>query len=291
MTEIAVVGAGNMGAAMVARLREVGHAVTVYNRTAARAASLAARTGALAARTAREAAEQASHVIVSLADDAAVLATYRGDDGLAAGLQKHAIVLETSTIHPSTVRRLASDVESRGATLLDTPVSGSVPVVQRGELLVMAGGPSAAVARAEPVFGALAKRVIHVGGQGSGATMKLAVNAVVHALNLALSEALVLAERAGVDRALAYEVFASSAVAAPFVQYKRPAFLAPDGTPVAFSLDLVAKDLDLIDTLAHDVGARMDQLATTRDVVARALAAGLGEHDLSALAGLLREPN
>ncbi len=278
-----------MGAAMVARLREVGHAVTVYNRTAARAASLAIRTGALAARTAREAAERASYIIVSLADDDAVLSAYRGDDGLVAGLRAGAIVLETSTIHPSTVRELASDVEGRSAVLLDTPVSGSVPVVQRGELTVMAGGPAEALARAGPVLGAIAKRVIHLGAQGTGATMKLAVNAVVHALNLALSEALVLAERAGVDRAVAYDVFAAGAVGAPFVQYKRQAFVSPDDTPVAFSLDLVAKDLELIGSLARDVGARMDQLAVTRDVVTQALAAGYGERDLSALAVLLRE--
>jgi 3-hydroxyisobutyrate dehydrogenase-like beta-hydroxyacid dehydrogenase len=119
--------------------------------------------------------------------------------------------------------------------------------------------------------------------------MKLAVNSVVHGLNQALAEALVLAERAGVDRAAAYEVFASSAVAAPFVHYKRDAFEHPETAPVAFMLDLVAKDLDLIDTLAIRVGARMDQLAANRQVVRDALAAGLGEQDLSALAVLLRE--
>ncbi|GAA0926673.1 hypothetical protein GCM10009558_106850 [Virgisporangium aurantiacum] len=97
------------------------------------------------------------------------------------------------------------------------------------------------------MLAAFASRVLHLGPLGSGATMKLVVNGVVHSLNQAVSEALVLAERAGVDRRAAYEVFAASAVAAPFVHYKRAAFEDPDGTPVAFRLDLVAKDLALLE--------------------------------------------
>ena len=112
---------------------------------------------------------------------------------------------------------------------------------------------------------------------------------MVHGLDVALSEALVLAERAGVDRAIAYGVFADSAVAAPFVHYKRDAFVRPEETPVAFSLDLVAKDLDVILGLAAGVGARMDQAETNRAVVARALEAGMAEGDLSAIAVLLRD--
>jgi 3-hydroxyisobutyrate dehydrogenase/2-hydroxy-3-oxopropionate reductase len=118
--------------------------------------------------------------------------------------------------------------------------------------------------------------------------MKLAVNDVVHGLNQALAEALVLAERAGVDRIAAYDVFAASAVAAPYVGYKRDAFLHPEHAPVAFPLDLVAKDLDLISGLAGTVGARMEQLAANRRAVTRALALGYGQRDLSAIAEMLR---
>jgi 3-hydroxyisobutyrate dehydrogenase-like beta-hydroxyacid dehydrogenase len=118
--------------------------------------------------------------------------------------------------------------------------------------------------------------------------MKLAVNTIVHGLNLALSEALVLAEKAGVERTAAYEVFAASAVAAPFVLYKRAAYEHADDTPVAFSLDLVAKDLDLALDLAAQAGVTMEQAAVNRRVVGEAVAAGLGDHDLSALAAFLR---
>ena len=97
-----------------------------------------------------------------------------------------------------------------------------------------------------------------------------------------------LAERAGVERTTEYEVFASGAAAAPFVLYKRAAFERPDETPVAFSLELVAKDLDLILALAQRVGAPMPQADTNRDEVRSALAAGMGKRDMSALAGYLR---
>ena len=285
---VAVIGTGNMGAAMVARLRAHGRPVTVFNRTASRAAALAARTGAEVAASARAAAASAGVVVVSLADDAAVAAVYEGTDWLVAGLRPGAVVAETSTVSPETVRALAGPVSAAGATLLDAPVSGSVPVVERGEVTVLAGGDAAALDAARPVLAAFASRVLHLGPLGSGATMKLVVNGVVHSLNQALSEALVLAERAGIDRRAAYEVFAASAVAAPFVHYKRAAFEEPDGTPVAFRLDLVAKDLALLEALAAANGARMDQADTNRRLVGEALAAGYADRDISAMAVFLR---
>ncbi|HEX2362433.1 MAG TPA: NAD(P)-dependent oxidoreductase [Jiangellaceae bacterium] len=285
---VAVVGIGRMGTAMVGRLVMAGHEVTVYNRTPSRAEAVAASHGVSIAATPREAVAAAEVVVVSLADDAAAQAAYLGPDGLVAGLRTGTVVADTSTVDPATIRALAPEVASRDATLIDTPVSGSVSTVQSGQLLVMAGGDEAALDRALPVLGTFASRVIPLGPLGSGATMKLVVNSMVHALNAALAEALVLAEKAGVERTAAYEVIAASAVAAPFVVYKRAAYEHPDDTPVAFALDLVAKDLDLAARLAARVGAEAPQLATNRAVVQRALEAGLGQADLSALATLFR---
>jgi 3-hydroxyisobutyrate dehydrogenase-like beta-hydroxyacid dehydrogenase len=285
---VAVVGTGRMGAAMVGRLAGAGHDVVVQNRTRARADAVAERSGLRAVDLPREAAEGAEVVVVSLADDAAVRSAYAGPHGVVAGLAPGVVVADTSTVDPATVQALAPYVERAGGVLLDTPVSGSVSTVEAGELLVMAGGDAAALDRVRPVLDSFARQVLHLGSLGAGATMKLAVNSVVHALNEALAEALVLAEKAGVDRSAAYEVFVSSAVAAPFVLYKRAAYEHPGDAPVAFALDLVAKDLDLVADLAARVGADMPQLATNRRVVERARHAGLGASDLSALAEVLR---
>jgi 3-hydroxyisobutyrate dehydrogenase-like beta-hydroxyacid dehydrogenase len=225
---------------------------------------------------------------VSLADDRAVEEVYTADEGIIAGLNPGTVVADTSTIDPRTVRRIAKLVEEARAGHLDAPVSGSVSVVERGELTIMAGGRGDDLDAARPVLDVLATRVFHMGDHGTGAAMKLAVNAVVGALNLAIAEALVLAEKAGIERSAAYEVFASSAVAAPYVLYKREAFEQPNDTPVAFSLNLVAKDLDLVLELARRVGVPMEQAATNREAVQRALDAGYGEADLSAIAEFLR---
>jgi 3-hydroxyisobutyrate dehydrogenase-like beta-hydroxyacid dehydrogenase len=286
--KLAVVGVGRMGGAMAGRLREAGFPVVVFNRTRSKAEATAGATGAKVAETPREAAAGADVVMTSLADDAAVEQAFLGSDGIAAGVRAKSVVLEMSTIDPATVRRIRPAVEDRGAALLDSPVSGSVSSVEQGQLLVMVGGDAKALDRARTVLDALAARVLHVGPSGTGATMKLAVNDIIHGLNQALSEALVLAERAGVERSIAYEVFASGAAAAPFVLYKRAAFEQPDDTPVAFRLDLVGKDLDLILRLAERVGLDMHQARTNRDVVGEALRAGMAERDISAIAAFLR---
>jgi 3-hydroxyisobutyrate dehydrogenase-like beta-hydroxyacid dehydrogenase len=291
MTEpktVAVVGAGRMGGAMVGTLRRAGVPVRVWNRTAAAAREVADRTGASASETVADAMDGADVVISSLADDAAVIETYGGPAGVAAAVHEGQVVLEMSTIAPHTVREIAPPIEARGAMLLDAPVSGSVSTVEKGELTIMVGGDPSTLDLARPVLDVLAAKVFRVGALGAGATMKLAVNSLIHAIDVGLSEALVLAEKAGVDRLAAYEIFASGAAAAPFVLYKREAFERPDETAPAFLMDLMAKDLDLILALAEEVGVPMEQAAQNRKTVGDALAAGFEGHDLSAVAEYLR---
>jgi 3-hydroxyisobutyrate dehydrogenase-like beta-hydroxyacid dehydrogenase len=282
---VAVLGTGRMGGAMVGTLRRAGFDVVAWNRDRSKAEAVARATGSRVAATAPEAVRGVDVVISSLADDAAVMQVY---DSVVDSLRLNTVVLEMSTIAPSTIRSIGPRIAGAGAVLFDAPVSGSVATVEAGELTVMVGGDGAALERARPALDALAAKIVHVGELGAGATMKLAVNALIHGLGIALSEALVLAERAGIERSTAYEVFAGGAAAAPFVKYKRAAFERPDDTPVAFSLGLVAKDLDLILDLAAEVGAPMRQAETNRAEVREAIESGLGEHDLSAIAGFLR---
>ena len=284
---VALIGTGRMGAAMAARMSAAGIGLVLYNRTPEKARAVAEDCRAAVAGTAREAASAADVVLVSLADDPAVLAAYRGPDGLAAGLRPGTVVADTSTVDPATVGALQPLVEERGAELLDTPVSGNPSVVESGNITVMAGGDADALERARPALETFARRIFHLGGHGTGAAMKLVVNSALHGLNQAVAESLVLAEKAGIPRTAAYEVFVDSAVAAPFVKYKREAYEHPDTTPVAFSLDLVAKDLDLILALAARVGARVPQATANRQVAAAAIAAGYGDDDLAALATYL----
>jgi 3-hydroxyisobutyrate dehydrogenase/2-hydroxy-3-oxopropionate reductase len=286
---VAILGTGRMGSAMAERLAGQGVSVVVFNRSVDRAHALAERIGASVAATPAEAADGADVVISMVADDAAVRAMYDGPDGVPAGIGQGAVAIDMSTVMPDTIRAIAPAVRTRGAGVLDAPVSGSVGSTLAGELTIMAGGEAADLERARPVLDRLAKRVFHMGELGTGAAMKLAVNTLIYGLNGAIAEGLVLAERNSIDRALAYDVLAASAAGAPFVVYKRAAFVDPDGTPVAFSLALADKDLRLIRQLADASGTAMPQAATNLETI-RAAERSVGEDaDFSTVASHLRE--
>lgn len=288
MLKVASIGLGRMGGAMARRFAAAGFELTVWNRGRHRAEEIAAETGAKLANSAAEAASDAEVVITSLADDAALRHVYLEANGVVEGIGSGAVAVDTSTVDPETILLIGEALTHKGATLVDGPVSGSVSTVDAGMLTIMAGGDAEAIDRVEPVLEAMSKRVIRVGPLGSGAASKLAVNSLLHGLNIALSEALVLAERSGIDRETAYEVFASGAAGAPFLEYKREAYTHPEQTPVAFSLDLVEKDLDLITSLGRRVGAPMQQAESGLDLVREAIENGMADDDLSAVAVYLR---
>jgi len=273
---------------MAGTLHRAGFTLVVWNRDQEKARRVADPLSVAVASSPAEAVASADIALSSLADDDAVRSVYLGERGVIEGLRPGVVMLEMSTIDPEVVVEIGFAVDGTGAALLDAPVSGSVTTVEQGALTIMVGGEPTALETARPVLEALSARVIEVGKRGTGAATKLAVNALVHGLNVALSEALVLAERAGVERSVAYEVFASGAGGAPFVQYKREAYEHPESAVVAFSLDLVAKDLELITGLGERVGVQMDQAEIELQIVKRAIAAGLGNRDLSAVAVLLR---
>ncbi len=255
-------GLGRMGRPMARQLIDAGFPVTVYNRTSSVADAFAAETGATAVASPRSLGERCSVVVTMLSDGPALLDLLGGDDGLVAGLSVGDIVIDMGTTgveHTNAARRQLADV---GAHLVEAPVSGSVAAAEARTLLVMAAGEQQQVASAMPVLRGISDRVIEVGGPGAGAAMKLAVNAIVFAINQAVAESLVLAERAGIERSVAYEVFASSAVAAPVVHYRRPVFEHPESVAVTFPIDLAIKDLDLVLALGSEVGAAA---ATGRD--------------------------
>jgi len=292
MTTVAILGTGRMGSAMAKALAKAGTPLVLTNRSPGKAEALAAELGGAtrAMGTAREAATAADVVISMVSDEAAVDALYRGPDGVLAGIREGAVAIDSSTVPPSVSRGLAAEVRARGADILDAPVSGSVTLAQSGTLTILVGGEADTLARVRPILDQLAARVFHMGPLGSGAVIKLAVNAIIFGLNQSVAEALVLAERAGVDRATAYEVFMASAIGAPFVQYKRDAFVSPETAPVAFALELAAKDLGLIGDLAEQVGVPMPQAHVDLETIDAAIAAlpRGGASDLAAVAEHLR---
>ncbi len=274
---------------MVQRLAEAGHRVSVWNRTRSGADALAASIGSSQAITGQvevadstaDAVATADVVLVMLASGAVTEAVLLAEDVIAA-IRTNAVVCDLGTSGVTTAHKVSAALATAGKRFVDAPVSGSVPTVAAGQLLIMASGDPGDIAELTPVLNAFAKLVVRVGAAGSGQAMKLAVNLVVHQLNAAVSEALVLATRAGIDAGAAYDVFQASVIGAPFVQYKRAAFLS-DNVPVAMSLDLTAKDLGLIAGLADSLGLQAVATRAVRSEVEAACDAGFGARDMADL--------
>jgi 3-hydroxyisobutyrate dehydrogenase-like beta-hydroxyacid dehydrogenase len=285
---VGLVGTGRMGAGMARALRRAGLPLIVHNRTRERAERLAGELGARVAETPAEVAALADVTLTMLADDAALDTVYGGSEGLLEGVRPGTVLVDLSTVTPDTIRALEPLVRAVGAGLLDAPVSGSTATAESGQLTLMVGGDADTLEQARPVLAALAKTIFHLGPVGSGAAMKLAVNTVIFGLNGAVAEGIVLAEAAGIPRELAYDVIAASAAGAPFVGYKRAAFLDPEGTPVAFALDLAAKDLRLILALAGQLGLDLPQSAANLALIRSAADSRGGDRDFATIAEALR---
>ena len=285
---VGFIGLGRMGYPMAANIARAGFPLTVWNRTASKSEALAAETGATVAASPADLARAVDVVITMVADGRVLTDLYTGAGAICGSLSAGTVCVDMSTVSPDESRQVAAAVESAGGRFVDAPVSGSTAPASAGTLTIMAGGRPEDVEPLRPVFEAMGSRLYHMGPVGSGATIKLAVNSIVYGLGQAVAEALVLAEAAGIGRETAYEVFANSAIAAPFVHYRQEAFLRPGEVPVAFRMVLAKKDLDLALDLARSVGASMPQAGLNRSELVEAISAGYGDHDMSAVAEYLR---
>jgi 3-hydroxyisobutyrate dehydrogenase len=288
VADVAVLGIGRMGSAFSRRLLATGHRVTAWNRTPAALDALASACSGGDLRIVHDlgdAVTDAQFVIAALADGEACRAVLL-DEAVLSALSAGAVVCDMGTSGVQAAEALDAAFRVLGRDFVDAPVSGSVATVDAGQLLVMASGDPAAVDALRPVFGAFARQVAYVGPSGTGQAMKLAVNLVVHSLNAALSEALALSGRAGIGAADAYDIFQASVVAAPYVNYKREAFLNASAD-VAMSLDLVSKDMRLIAGYASELGVALPAATAVAGEVEAACAAGFGDQDTAALSRYL----
>lgn len=285
---VGLAGLGRMGMPMASRLAAAGLLGGVYNRTRASADAFGAATRVRSFATPAELADASNVIVTMLADETASHSLFVGADGFLEGLRPATVVIEMATVSLEHLTRIASLVERIGCSLIDAPVSGSVSMARDGSLSILAGGDAAVLERVRPALAIMGSRIFHLGGLGAGSAMKLAVNTVVYALNQGISEGLVLAERAGIERLVAYDVFANSAVAAPFVHYRREQFERPGDLEPALALHLAAKDLRLILRLAASVNLELPQAEADLESLDEAVSAGLAEADVSAVAELLR---
>jgi 3-hydroxyisobutyrate dehydrogenase-like beta-hydroxyacid dehydrogenase len=276
-----------MGLPMARNVLDAGFPLTVFNRTPERCEPLV-EAGATLAATPAELARASDVAITMVADGDAVRALLDGPDGLLAGAAPGLVLVEMSTIGPLAARAVAARCAERGVAMLDAPVSGSVAVAGAGQLTILVGGEEAALERARPVLGAMSKAVLHLGASGAGAAIKLAINLIIGATVQSVSEALVLAEASGIEREAAYDAIAASVVGSTFVDYKRDAWLDPDGTPTAFTLELMRKDLGLALELGAATGVPLPATSAAVEGTELAIETEGGDSDQVRVADALR---
>ena len=279
---VAVLGMGAMGSRMALSLLRAKHSVIVWNRTPARTGPLVEQ-GATAANTPAEAAKQADLVLSAVRDNEASRRVWLSEDGALPAMSSEAIGVESSTLTPSWVRELASSFAARHVPFLDAPVVGTRAQADAVTLIHLVGGDPATLAMAQPVLSAIGNATHHVGAAGSGAAMKLLVNALLGIQVATMGELLGVAERLGLDRQRTGQVIVEMPSCSASAKGVTMAMLARNYAP-AFPVELVEKDLRY---LASEADADALPLsAAARTVFERALAAGLANENMTAVAKL-----
>ncbi len=287
MTTVGFVGLGTMGSRLAGRLLDAGHQVYATNRTRTRAQPLIAR-GVIWRDTPKQVAAAADVTFSMVSDDAALRAVTTGTEGILAGLAPGKVYVDMSTVSPAVSTDVAAEVSAVGAQMLDAPVSGSVPQAEAGTLAIMVGGNADAFRVTEPLLRELGQTVTHIGANGQGLVLKLAINISLAAQPLAFAEGLLLAERSGVDPQLAAEVISTSPIGSPMLKARVPLFLDPD-QPAWFDMRMMQKDIRLARALGESLGSPTPAAGLADRLLDRGRSLGYADRDIAAFGELLAQ--
>ncbi|NGM83687.1 NAD(P)-dependent oxidoreductase [Paenibacillus sp. 7124] len=287
MTKIAWIGTGHMGLPMARNLIKAGIGLHVYNRTAERAQPLG-KDGAVIRRTLAEAAEGADFIFLMLTKGDAVKDVLAGEEGILAHLKPNAYIVNMSTIGPEEAKEFARLTGEARGIYVDAPVSGSVGPAVQAQLVILAGGDRDALEACRPYLDKLGKAVIHFGDVGAGSYAKLAINLLLGVTAQGVGEALLFAEKSGLDRELVLRMISESAVSTKLFEGKKEMYVK-DEYPSAFMISLVAKDLGLLTDEARRAGLNLPLAEAAGKTYADATQNGKGDLDMAAVWLQLKE--
>jgi 3-hydroxyisobutyrate dehydrogenase-like beta-hydroxyacid dehydrogenase len=274
-----MIGLGDMGQVIVPRLLAAGHQVVGWNRTESKAAPL--RDQGMGWATGPGDVARQSEVVFSIVTDAAaVRAVALGEDGVIEGLAPDAVYLDMGTIDPDATRQVAGEFEAKGLTMLDAPLSGSPITIEQGSASIMVGGDEEAFLRVKPILLDIGPKVTHIGASGQAMQMKVAVNLTLIVEMIAFCESVALAEKGGVDRAVAVDAMLKSVVASPVMGYRGPFILEgnmPD-KPLA-DVTLQQKDMVLALEVARRQGSPAPLAAVANELLNACRGRGLDHRD------------
>ncbi len=283
---IGFIGMGHMGSHMVQRLLDAGYQVTVYDRTKEKAQAMGQR-GAFVAQTPKELAANCEVVIACVTDDLAQEAVMFSPDGALAGVHSGSVIADLSTVSPTASHRLYKAAKEQGILMIDAAVSGSVPQVDQGSLVIFVGGDQETFERCRPILEVLGKNIFYMGGSGMGTTMKLVANTLLGLGMQALAEAIALGEKAGLEKNLLLDVLGQTSVLTPG-QKSKLANVKREQYPTAFALSLMHKDFHLVLNEAYDLSVSMPATAAAQQAYTAAIARGMDE-DFSIMIKFMEE--
>jgi 3-hydroxyisobutyrate dehydrogenase-like beta-hydroxyacid dehydrogenase len=281
MQRIGFVGIGLMGQQMSRRLLAAGFPVTIWNRTKARAADLLA-AGAAWGDSPRALAEASDVAIVMVTDSAASEAVICGPQGVLAGAHPGLTLIDMGSVAPETSRAMAERARATGVPMLDAPVTGNPKVASEGMLGILVGGPRETFDACLPIFQAMGVKIIHVGDNGTGTTLKLINNLIMGVAIQAVAEALVLAQKAGIDPAKVQEITSVGGARTGAMETRGRRMIMHDFSP-HFSANNMYKDLSTALKLADEVGASLPATSIAREMLRAVKSQGKGELDSCAV--------
>ncbi len=284
MAKIGYIGLGIMGSAIVRNLMKAGHELVVHNRSQAIVQQLVSE-GAQAASSPKEVAAQVEFVFTNLPDSPDVEKVALGEDGIIEGAHEGLIYIDNSTIKPETARHIAAELARAGVSALDAPVSGGDVGARNGTLTIMVGGEQAAFDRAAPLFQAMGKAWVLVGDSGAGQIAKACNQIIVGAQMAALAEALITAQKAGVDPARMVEAIKGGAAQMWTLDVKPPRLFAGNRQP-GFKAYMQHKDLGIVLDTGKAYGIPLPVTAVIQQLYTAMLQNGEGELDNSAIIGV-----
>jgi 3-hydroxyisobutyrate dehydrogenase/glyoxylate/succinic semialdehyde reductase len=282
---VGFIGLGTMGSRMAANLQKNGCQLVVFNRTRDRATSLVSQ-GATWAGTPAAVGEQVEVLFTMLAHPAAVQETALGKSGFLDRLRPEALWIDCSTVNPSFSREMASAAQARKVRFLDAPVAGSREPAAKGELVFFAGGDAADLEACRPLLHMMGSKILHVGGHGMGASLKMVNNLLLASSMAAFAEGMVLGEALGISRERLFDFLIGTSVVAPYLAIKREKIERGDYAP-EFALQWMQKDLHLAAVSAQETGVALPLTNAAKETYQLAVRSGYGPEDLSAIYAFL----
>lgn len=281
MAQLGFIGLGKMGGRVARRLIDAGHTVIGYNRTREKAQWLL-DVGMQWAASPRQVAEQSEVIFSMVTNTAAFQEICGGDDGILAGLQPGQVYVDMSTISVDVSCAIAEEVATRGAFMLDVPISGNVIHVVNGTASLLVGGEQAVFERVKPLLQAISPKINYVGGNGQAIVMKIAINLSLPIQFLGMCEGVLLAEKMGISRETVLETWCNSAVASPATAFRAP-FILQKPEEAWFDVHMMQKDLLLALELGREAHVPLPSVALSNELLTSACAMGLASEDFAVM--------